>query len=407
MACRPPGASHQTPGEGQSERPLRSGNRDPQATHQMAYWFASAMFWAPPLCCANGSRQRSTFRSRAFTWLRRALAIPFGRGLLSGWQLFSGRVRTPKPVWAKCYGVDLAKTGVLLNWSRARLALSITIALGLIVGLALTYWTARLATATAELAQTLLHAAQSLPPALRASEQRQAGDPATAVALTLASIADPTGHVQPHAPFVESELDASLRDLHERLLLAHSDTVLAARFSSDGTLILTASADGMARIWSAATGSLTRTIPVGGTINSAAFSPDGAAVATGSDDRQAHLWDVATGKELKSFEGHGAAVNDVAFSADGKQLVTASADATACVWNIADRKRRCTPPDADQRSVLSAALSPDGKLLVTGSAGGRVEVWNAATAARQRANVTGVGRKRERPFVPQHRELLA
>ena len=61
------------------------------------------------------------------------------------------------------------------------------------------------------------------------------------------------------------------------LLEGHDGAVFSAAFSPDGARIVTASADGTARIWDAATGS-----PVGEPLRqrdavfSAAFSPDGA-----------------------------------------------------------------------------------------------------------------------------------
>jgi WD40 repeat protein len=44
--------------------------------------------------------------------------------------------------------------------------------------------------------------------------------------------------------------------------LEHADAVDAASFSSDGKLIVTASADGITRVWDAASGKLLATSPV-------------------------------------------------------------------------------------------------------------------------------------------------
>jgi WD40 repeat protein len=67
--------------------------------------------------------------------------------------------------------------------------------------------------------------------------------------------------------------------------LQNDDSVNSAAFSSGGSRVVTASADGTARVWDAATGA-----PIGdpilhlGPVHSAALSPDGARVLTASDD---------------------------------------------------------------------------------------------------------------------------
>src|SRR6266542_2226634 len=68
-----------------------------------------------------------------------------------------------------------------------------------------------------------------------------------------------------------------------------------------------------------------------------AFSPDGKLVVTASADGTARIWDVASGRSLHTLSGHTGdglfrEVRDVlgvAFSPDGKLVVTASADWTA------------------------------------------------------------------------------
>jgi tetratricopeptide (TPR) repeat protein len=63
-----------------------------------------------------------------------------------------------------------------------------------------------------------------------------------------------------------------------------------------------------------------------------AFSPDGGRVATASDDGTARLWDAASGKPLAVLREHTAQVAAVAFSPDGSRLATASGDWTARLW---------------------------------------------------------------------------
>jgi len=61
---------------------------------------------------------------------------------------------------------------------------------------------------------------------------------------------------------------------------------------------------------------------------SAAFSFDGKRIITASADGTARLWDAASGAELRQFEGHTDRVLSATFSR-WQTVVTASADRTA------------------------------------------------------------------------------
>ena len=61
------------------------------------------------------------------------------------------------------------------------------------------------------------------------------------------------------------------------------------------------------------------------------FSPDGARVLTASGDGTARLWDAATGAETAVLRGHGSGVRARLFSPDGARVLTASEDGTAII----------------------------------------------------------------------------
>jgi WD domain, G-beta repeat len=70
----------------------------------------------------------------------------------------------------------------------------------------------------------------------------------------------------------------------------------------------------------------------GGLVNSASFSADGASVVTASDNGTARLWDAATGVPIGKPLQHERSVISASFSPDGAKVVTASEDSTARVW---------------------------------------------------------------------------
>ena len=133
--------------------------------------------------------------------------------------------------------------------------------------------------------------------------------------------------------------DASLAELK-----GHTWGVTSAKFSPDGTRIVTASEDGTARVWDATKlGVVKSLVELNGheeEITAGAFSPDGTRIVTASWDGTARVWDAATGMSLAELKGHTQEVRSAAFSPDGTRIVTASRDGTARVWESVPYRER-------------------------------------------------------------------
>ncbi len=201
----------------------------------------------------------------------------------------------------------------------------------------------------------------------------------------------------------------------------HTDILFAAAFSPDGRRIVTASIDGTARLWDAASGRSLQVLrghsdkvwgaafwpegrrsepfsddktarvwdgasgaPLQGlgghadNINSADFSPEGERIVTASNDKTARVWDAASGQQLRVLGGHAVDVYGGAFSPDGRHIVTASDDKTARVWDAASGEPLHVLRGHTD-TVGSAAFSPDGHRIVTASDDKTARVWDAAT----------------------------
>jgi WD40 repeat protein len=110
-------------------------------------------------------------------------------------------------------------------------------------------------------------------------------------------------------------------------------------------------------------------------ITSVAFSHDGTMAITGSEDGTARLWDLTGPTPVaKVLKGHQKAVNRVAFSRDATRAITASDDNTALVWDLATLKSVATLI-AEQRPIYGVALSDDGKHAITKS-NDSLRVWD-------------------------------
>jgi WD40 repeat protein len=160
---------------------------------------------------------------------------------------------------------------------------------------------------------------------------------------------------------------ASVLERHPRLVQVwrHPGRITSAEYSPDGRRVLTACADGFARVGDLAAGrAAAPALRHDSEVLQATFSPDGRRILTASADDTARVWDAVTGQALTQPLRHGSRVTCVAFSPDGRRVLTASADGTARVWDAATGQG-VTPPLPHSCQVLYAAFSPDGRRVVT------------------------------------------
>jgi WD40 repeat protein len=205
-----------------------------------------------------------------------------------------------------------------------------------------------------------------------------ANDAGTALALALEALPDMrNGVARPYA----AEAEALLLGAHQRLkeigVLGHGRLLNSAAFSGDGRRIVTASDDGSARIWDAAT-SRVLTILQGhrALVTFAAFSPDGRRVVTASADTTARIWNSETGALVASLVGHRDSVSSAAFSPDGQRIVTTSSDKTARIWN-SETGEAIAVLEGHKEHVRAAAFSSDGQRIVTSSNDDTARIWNS------------------------------
>jgi WD40 repeat protein/tRNA A-37 threonylcarbamoyl transferase component Bud32 len=175
-----------------------------------------------------------------------------------------------------------------------------------------------------------------------------------------------------------------------------------ALFSPDGKQVLTrGSGPGMARgdpnhvtafLWDAATGRQLLALKDSeanfvGNCASLAFRPDGRRILTASSNHTARIWDAISGAELLVLRGHTGRMNRAVYSPDGKRVITASDDKTARLWD-AESGKELFLLRGHQAEVKEAAFSPDGRLVATASFDRTARLWDVQTG-KQVATLKG------------------
>jgi transcription initiation factor TFIID subunit 5 len=205
------------------------------------------------------------------------------------------------------------------------------------------------------------------------------------------------------------------------VLRGHSGPVYAADWSPDDQLIVSAGADGTARLWSTklsvglvafqghmlpvwdvafapeqgyyfATAGADRTARLWCTerttplrvfaghqsdVDVVRWHPNCHYVITGSSDRSARVWDLRTGGAVRMLTGHAAPVTALAAADDGVTLASADASGAVSVWDLGSARRVAGAPRAHAGPVWSLAYSRGGgAVLASGGADCAVRLWS-------------------------------
>jgi WD40 repeat protein len=162
----------------------------------------------------------------------------------------------------------------------------------------------------------------------------------------------------------------------ELLSLAPFDeSVVAARFSSDGNQIAVGSYNGIIRIYDSMNGKVLIEFGNPVELQAIAISLDGKRVAS-AGSMGVDVWDVTTGSKLLTYSGHGdnVRVSGVAFSPDGKRIASAGNDSAIRVWD-SQTGREIFVLTGHTGSAFAVAFSPDGRYLASSSVDRTIKLW--------------------------------
>lgn len=172
----------------------------------------------------------------------------------------------------------------------------------------------------------------------------------------------------------------------ERLSIeAHKARIVDARFSQDNALIVSGAWDGLVKVWNAETGQNISCLDAQyGVAETVQFSPDGAKILATSRDRRNpsqcsfQLWNTETGTEIYRVGGHVNPVQDSDFSPDGRRIVTSASPPK--IWDAETGKNIMSL----EGGAGTSCYSPDGRQIVT-SSDYTAKIWDAETGALLRS----------------------
>ena len=216
---------------------------------------------------------------------------------------------------------------------------------------------------------------------IRAQYMISQGDVLDAIKLLLNVVPKDTENGESAVlPETETALNEAYDSLYSDFaciaILNHQDDVRTAEFSEDSKLIVTASNDGVCRLWKSESGELVKELECGVKgMTGASLNSDGSKAITSFNDGAVMIWDMATGKELTRLKGHSVSVTYACFSPDGQYALTSSKDKTVRLWNVSTGKCIDTIV-VHKEDVNCAVFSSDGKQVITASDDGSSVVYD-------------------------------
>ena len=119
--------------------------------------------------------------------------------------------------------------------------------------------------------------------------------------------------------------------------------------------------------------------------NSIVFSPDGSQLVSASQNGMIKIWEVKSGILLKSWPAHAGAVLHVDISLDGTQLISGGEDGLIKLWGVESGILLKNFIEHGSH-IINVMFIPDKTKFVSARSGGAIKLWDIATGAMLKSN---------------------
>lgn len=167
---------------------------------------------------------------------------------------------------------------------------------------------------------------------------------------------------------------------------AHRGEIIDLQVMPEGDRFLTASTDGLVKVWSAESGQLIASVVESeGQVTSIAISADKQFLVSGFSSGNLEVARVSPEYRVLRVRPNAFIINDAEISPSGRYLAVADREEIS-VWDLNDNRGEglVLPPNDGAKhtgEITSIAFSPlDDDVLLSGSADGTVRIWNPKTA---------------------------
>ena len=165
----------------------------------------------------------------------------------------------------------------------------------------------------------------------------------------------------------------------KKMQKGHTQRVVTATLTPDGTFAVSGSADKTVRLWDLDTGQCIRTME-GHTddVWSVTVTLDGKFAVSGSKDNTIRLWELETGRCVQTIERHTKCTRSLYISPDGRFAVSHYHDKNLRVYDLKNNKCISTL-EGHTDTVSSVSITLDSRYVVSSSYDNTIRLWELET----------------------------